>query len=202
MIGPPTPNLYDCEGQLADSPLRLHCDRITFTIRLSPPERIHQFHPAVVARKRERQLCRLESPGGLHRNRTLLDLRSCRLASPLHPGSLRQIFPWNVNTNRISALSLRSVPAEALRPTGPAAMEASAPILNLSLIRLCSARSFMKRKLPGQRTNQSDPATDAPSIDRYKHGGAPAVRGATGCHSPPVAAAKYEGEFLVPWNDC
>jgi hypothetical protein len=34
-----------------------------------------------------------------------------------------------------------------------------------------------------------------------KHGGAPATPGATGCQSSTVAAAKYEGELHVSWND-
>jgi hypothetical protein len=47
------------------------------------------------------------------------------------------------NKVKISAFILVSVSAAACRPTGPAAAVASAPILNLSLSRLCMPLSFM-----------------------------------------------------------
>jgi hypothetical protein len=121
----------------------------------------------------------------------------------LHHGSVQAHSNENALAARIRQnfrVSLRSVPAAAFRPTGPAATEASAPSLNLSLSRLCKGVIVHKEHHEvGGRA--SDLITHAPAVNSHKHGGAPAMPGATGCQSPAVAAAEYKGELHVSWND-
>ena len=97
-------------------------------------------------------------------------------------------------------IEFMSVPAAACLPTGPAATVASAPILNLSLSRLCKAWSFIN----SITTSVKEPPIWKPTLPpptAKKHRSTPAMGSAAGRQSLAVAAAKYEGGLLLSWND-
>ena len=105
---------------------------------------------------------------------------------------------------RISARMVTSVSAEALRPTGPAAAEASPPNFTLLVKMLFADRGLISNSTKVRRV-ATQLQTRAATFQSHHRGRAPAavkIRAATAGHnSPAIAASDSNGKFQHGWQN-